>query len=656
MALPDWRPVASRRANLVSRQSCSRVAGGVGFGMASVRHKPERVLSMMFQTSLRFGSSETSVSYPAALRPEFTALIGAGDRLTGPPASGIRIAADGANHFVLTCDRIPEFRERLARADVLRFTLDLIVPDLIDGLDDRVAIHAASVAYDGKAVLIAGKSGAGKSTLAAWLVECGCAYLSDEAAALAADNRIEGLRRPLIVKPDVVDLALGLNWIAASYRVAESGNLIVAPPPADVRAEPAPCGLVIVPEFSREAPARLKLLSAARAATLLMSCNLNARNLDDHGLDSILTLVRSAPVVQFRYSRQAEIEAVAQKLVAGLCPQTLEPMAAEDFLGALNAVLEALPPAGTALPANDPVKSAPMATPSYPAATPKRTEPVKLTIGMATYDDYDGVYFSIQALRLQHADCLVDAEIVVVDNNPGGSAAQPLKNLEHYVPNYRYVPVADRSGTAVREQVFQEAAGRLVLCMDCHVLLMPGALKALIDYFDANPHTDDLLQGPLVYDDLRTRSSHWVPVWGEGMLGQWRNDERADDPNGEPFEIPMQGLGLFAARRESWLGFNPAFRGFGGEEGYLHEKYRKAGRKTLCIPALGWVHRFERPMGVNYANRWEDRIFNYLCGFHELGMPSWEMEEHFVSFLGQETALPLLASARRMLFENIGAK
>ena len=51
-----------------------------------------------------------------------------------------------------------------------------------------------------------------------------------------------------------------------------------------------------------------------------------------------------------------------------------------------------------------------------PAAT---VRPMKrrLTIGMATYDDYDGVYFSIQALRLYHAEVMKDAEILVIDTD-----------------------------------------------------------------------------------------------------------------------------------------------------------------------------------------------------------------------------------------------
>ena len=38
----------------------------------------------------------------------------------------------------------------------------------------------------------------------------------------------------------------------------------------------------------------------------------------------------------------------------------------------------------------------------------------KLTIGMATYDDYDGVYFTLQAIRLYHPEILHDVEFLVV--------------------------------------------------------------------------------------------------------------------------------------------------------------------------------------------------------------------------------------------------
>jgi hypothetical protein len=77
------------------------------------------------------------------------------------------------------------------------------------------------------------------------------------------------------------------------------------------------------------------------------------------------------------------------------------------------------------------------------------------------------------------------------------------------------------------------------------------------------------------------------------------------------------------------LGYNKEFRGFGGEEGYIHEKYRRNGRKTLCLPFLRWLHRFERPEGISYPNNLQERYKNYLIGFRELGLDTTELDEHF---------------------------
>jgi hypothetical protein len=259
----------------------------------------------------------------------------------------------------------------------------------------------------------------------------------------------------------------------------------------------------------------------------------------------------------------------------------------------------------------------------------------KLTVGMATYDDYDGVYFTLQAIRLYHPEILTQVDFVVIDNNPDGACADALKELRNWIQNYRYIPKGEVSRTAIRDCVFQEARGEFVLCVDCHVLIANGALQRLIDYCGANPETNDLLQGPLIYDDLSGYSTHFEPEWRDGMYGTWATDPRGADADAKPFEIPMQGLGVFACRRGAWPGFNPAFRGFGGEEGYIHEKFRQNGGKTLCLPFLRWLHRFNRPPGASYPVRWEDRVRNYLIGFREIGRDTAPVVAHFREHLGE---------------------
>ena len=283
--------------------------------------------------------------------------------------------------------------------------------------------------------------------------------------------------------------------------------------------------------------------------------------------------------------------------------------------------------------------------PLIPKAAP-RGESKFLTIGMATLNDYDGCYFTIQGIRLCHPEILSDVEFLVIDNDPAGPCAKALKALECWAPNYRYIPCRSARGTAVRDLIFREAAADFVLCIDCHVLFAPGALARLIEYFRRHPDSNDLLQGPLLSDALEALATHFDPKWSHGMYGCWGMDDRGKDIDSPPFEIGMHGLGVFACRRLAWPGFNPRLAGFGGEEGYIHEKIRRAGGRNLCLPFLRWMHRFERPMGIPYASSWEDRVRNYLLIHDELGLEPTPVISHFEEFLGAEAVRPMVEAAQ----------
>ncbi len=358
----------------------------------------------------------------------------------------------------------------------------------------------------------------------------------------------------------------------------------------------------------------------------------------------------------------------------------------------------------------------------------------KLTIGLAHFDDFDGVYFTVTSLALHHALGLNDVELIVVDNSPGSAHGKAVANflgkIRESWPGVKYIPMPENTGTTQpRERIFAEATGEAVLVMDCHVLLHAGSLQRLLAFYAANPDCKDILSGPLVYDDLRGISTHFAPEWRSEMWGTWATDPRCDPnvwrcpcgkttfrvapppqppseppppgveyttapphvhyygvddtapfetmtgsgygdviwkqgwpPYGfacgclpplpgwgehehalraaryqqsweftEPFEIPGQGLGLFTCRRDAWLGFNPHFRGFGGEELYIHEKFRQAGHKALCLPFLRWSHRFGRPGGVRYPLTKYNKVRNYVLGHQELGLDLAPVHEHFVA-------------------------
>src|SRR5262249_38090255 len=124
-----------------------------------------------------------------------------------------------------------------------------------------------------------------------------------------------------------------------------------------------------------------------------------------------------------------------------------------------------------------------------PMAEPKPARRPRLTVGMACYDDFNGVYFTIQSLRMYHPEVIDDLEFLVVDNHPDGADGQTVRDLvTNWLPNARYVPAPKAVGTsAPRDLLFRLAEGEAVLCLDCHVLLAPGSVRRLLDFYAAHP-------------------------------------------------------------------------------------------------------------------------------------------------------------------------
>lgn len=254
----------------------------------------------------------------------------------------------------------------------------------------------------------------------------------------------------------------------------------------------------------------------------------------------------------------------------------------------------------------------------------------KLTIGSLVYDDFEGIYFSYQSMRLNNQDILDDLDFVVIDNNPDSAEGKATKGFCEK-SNINYKTYTDKRSTSLRNLVFDYAEAPYTLCIDPHVLFETNTLKNLIKFYEDNPDTKDLYHGPMLMDCIKGHDpmTHMEPVWRDNMFGTWGMDKRGNDPENEPFEIPMHGMGIFTCKTDQWLRFNKDFIGFGGEEGYIHEKYRQSGRKTMNLPWLRWLHRFDRPRGVPYSCILEERIYNYFIGFKELGKDPQEIIDHF---------------------------
>ena len=271
-----------------------------------------------------------------------------------------------------------------------------------------------------------------------------------------------------------------------------------------------------------------------------------------------------------------------------------------------------------------------------------------LTIGLPVFDDYEGTFFTIQSLRMHHADVMDRVQLLVVDSNPDSEHGKATKHFCDGTSVVKYVEERTLKGTApVKNLIFKHAETEFVMCMDCHVLLEPKAINKLLEYFKKDD--GDLLQGPMIYDDLKSTSTHMDLCWQGGMWGMWGEDKRGLNPKGKPFEIPAQGMGLFACRKDKWLGFHPLFKGFGAEECYIHEKFRLHGKRAMCLPFLRWSHRFNRPGGARYSSPWEDRVFNYFVGFMELGFELDSIIHHFSAIIPYKNVMATLDQAKKAM-------
>ncbi|HEY4259442.1 MAG TPA: glycosyltransferase [Schlesneria sp.] len=261
----------------------------------------------------------------------------------------------------------------------------------------------------------------------------------------------------------------------------------------------------------------------------------------------------------------------------------------------------------------------------------------RLSIGMATFRDWPGVWATIDALRLYHQDVWSDLEIIIIDNDPDGHPELEGNNggeSDHSSKCRRkmaeiggkYLHYTEVQGTAAAKgKVFELATAPVVMVVDCHVFLPPGSIKRLIDFAESQPDSKDLWQGP-----CEGVGDYFAPRWGSLMYGQWANDDRT--AAGEPFEIPMQGCGMFACNRKAWPGFHPLLRGFGPEEFHLHQRIRRNGGKCWCLPWMPWTHRFGNPAGTTPPGLHpERRLRGHIITHLDTGSPPLqEIRQHFV--------------------------
>ena len=155
--------------------------------------------------------------------------------------------------------RIARLPDRPEAAELLAHDLEYRVALHARG---RVFVHAAAVAWQGRAILVPGRSFTGKTTLASALVRHGAAYLSDEYAVLDEAGLVHPFPRRLRLRD-----ASGAP--AGRSSAEELGGTTAR--------RPLPVGLVVWTSFRDRAHWQPRLLSPGQTALALLDNTVVAR-------------------------------------------------------------------------------------------------------------------------------------------------------------------------------------------------------------------------------------------------------------------------------------------------------------------------------------------------------------------------------------------
>ena len=199
---------------------------------------------------------------------------------------------------------------------------DAVIFRLLAGQDGGLALHAGAVVRDGRVLLLPGQSGSGKSTLTAWLTSRGCGYLTDELVLLPARGELQTLActRPLCIKHGAAPIVKGLLPPGQEAALEDDQGLILPHRHLNPVFTPTtrPPGLILFPVYRPGAPLAGERLSGARASALLMTCNVNGRNLDGHGFPLVARIARTVPAVRLVYSSFHGLGELLDQLLATL--------------------------------------------------------------------------------------------------------------------------------------------------------------------------------------------------------------------------------------------------------------------------------------------------------------------------------------------------
>lgn len=187
--------------------------------------------------------------------------------------------------------------------DLIYHLTDRIVYHLANSAQGVHCLHAASVSFEGRALVIPANSGAGKSSFTTWLVANGFDYLTDELILIDTKRQIQGVARPIQIKPHGID---AIQSLLQEPDQVQPGKLANAVPISSLGGSASPhikhdLAVMVFPKYKADSGFELVKLSGAEAGMALMGNHVNARNLEGHGFREMMAIIRQTPCYSLNY-------------------------------------------------------------------------------------------------------------------------------------------------------------------------------------------------------------------------------------------------------------------------------------------------------------------------------------------------------------------
>lgn len=167
----------------------------------------------------------------------------------------------------------------------------------------HIFVHAGTVVWNERAIVIPGPSFSGKTTLVTALVHAGAKYYSDEYAVFDADGLVHPYPKPISIRTGAPDRR------RSNHEASSLGGT--------VGTEPARVGLIVCTQYNTAAAWEPQKLTPGQAALELLTCSYQG---EGRAGEALTTLGRAVAGVAALKGERGDAAAVVPDLLARLGP------------------------------------------------------------------------------------------------------------------------------------------------------------------------------------------------------------------------------------------------------------------------------------------------------------------------------------------------